>query len=387
MPKKEKEVVRETSKQKKKPQKIEYPSTVFKDRYRIDILIPLYLDELVRNNKPVYKDKLPDKAVTGVNFYEGIKLAADSLTRLGYKVDIYVHDITQPALSPEMLVKSESLATSDLIIGLVQYGQIHVIADLAKKQHINFISVLSPSDGDVKNNPYFTMLQPTLELHCRKIRQQADKQHGDEQILLLYRTDNYVDSLAYSYMNGGEHIREMAVSPSLKTEQLRQRLDSNKNNIIIIPIVDVDAADVVLQVLHDSFTAYRMEVYGMPSWKSLSTIRKPDAYSNIAVNFSSPFYFDASTPIVQSVSYAYKKDFGGKANEMVFRGYETLFWYAMLLQRYGTVFNLKQNDHSGTLFTEFDVKPQWNRQQDLLYNENEHVYIYWYQGGSYMIVP
>ncbi len=70
---------------------------------------------------------------------------------------------------------------------------------------------------------------------------------------------------------------------------------------------------------------------------------------------------------------------------MVFRGYETFYWYAYLLNRYGTVYNTRQSDNSAAPFTKFDIKLQWNKQQEMLYNENERLDLYRFQSGSFLI--
>jgi hypothetical protein len=43
----------------KKKRAIEYPQSIAKERYRIDVLLPLYLDELVKEDKPTFKSKVP----------------------------------------------------------------------------------------------------------------------------------------------------------------------------------------------------------------------------------------------------------------------------------------------------------------------------------------
>ena len=58
---------KKTSRKNSTPRKhdINYASTQKKDRYRIDLLASLYLDELVTGNSANYKDRLPEKAVPG----------------------------------------------------------------------------------------------------------------------------------------------------------------------------------------------------------------------------------------------------------------------------------------------------------------------------------
>jgi len=372
---------------KKKRRTLEYPASKIKSRYRVDVLLPLYLDELVKNNKPVYKDKLPEKAITGTAFYEGVKLAADSLSALGYNVDLFIHDITENGFAPDELVKGNVLEETDLIIGVLQSPQIPTLANFAKQKNINLISVLSPADADVKDNLFFTMLQPTLEKHCEKLKEYAFKKHSDQNLLLFYRNSNATDSSAAGHILSGNEqtFRKFLLNKPMQKGQVERLLDSTLTNVIFMPLVDNGFAESVLQQLSSWFPRYQFEVYGMPSWKFIANLRKADAYPNIGVNFTSPFYYDFTTGIAQVVASNHKKQFGGKISEMVLRGYEVLYWYTYLLQKYGTVYNTKQSDNAAAAFTKFEVKPQWNKQQELLYNENEHLFLYRYQSGSFLV--
>lgn len=372
---------------KKKPYSLEYPGSQLKERYRIDILAPLYLDELVKDGEKVYKDRLPEKALAGIDFYQGVKLAADSLTKLGYKLDVYVHDVTQYALSPEAMVKNGTLDESDLIIGVLQYGQLRTIAAYAKKRNINFISAFSPSDGDIKDNPYFIMVQPTLETHCRKLANYISRKFPDERKLILYRNNNSIDSIANAYLDiDSKDGFDMVLCNTIPAQAFfAAEFDSIAPNIILMPLVDANYADLILQRFNTWFPNYQFKIYGMPSWKALSSMRKPDLYPNISISFPSPFYFEPSSPLVQSIANGYKREFGGRPSELVYRGYETLFWYSSLLQRYGTLFNLKQADTEEAIFTRYDMKGEWTKQQDFLYWQNEHVYLFNYANGSYTV--
>ena len=78
-----------------------------------------------------YQVHIPDKVLPGLNFYEGVKLASDSLNHLGYNMDVYVHDITDPISSIASLINSATLDSSDLIIGAVGTQQIATLAAFA----------------------------------------------------------------------------------------------------------------------------------------------------------------------------------------------------------------------------------------------------------------
>ncbi|XZF15414.1 ABC transporter substrate-binding protein [Chitinophagaceae bacterium MMS25-I14] len=370
----------------KKDQHIDYPVSRMKTRYRIDVLVPLYLDELVKNNKLTFKEKMPDKAVPGVNFYEGIRLAADTLDKWNYKIDLYVHDVSDPQQTPEQLIGKKTLDSSDLIIGAIPTAQVTPVAKFAAAHRINFVSALSPSDGGVKDNPYFTLLQPSLQTHCEFLRSYIRKKHPGKNIVVYDHSSVAADKTALGHLDmADKSVRKINCSSLPVKEQLQKAFDSTDVNVILMPVLDNAYAESLLSQLYRFFPNYRFEVYGMPSWRSLPGLKKADAYPNVMVYFTAPYYFDYTTSSGQALLSAYKREFGGRAGEYVFRGYEVFYWYAYLLNRYGTIFNTHYSDNGSAQFTRYDVKPAWSSGNDLLYNENNHVYLYRYQSGSFMV--
>jgi hypothetical protein len=156
--------------------------------------------------------------------------------------------------------------------------------------------------------------------------------------------------------------------------------------VIVAGIIDNTYAENLLKQLNSLFPQFKFEVYGMPSWITMSSLRKTNTYPNIAVNVTTPFHYDATTPAGQQLAASYKRAYGiNKPGDMVYRGYETMFWYAFLLHRYGTIFNDKTANGITAPFTKFDIKPKWSGDNDLLYQENQHVYLYRYRDGSFSI--
>ena len=153
-------------------------------------------------------------------------------------------------------------------------------------------------------------------------------------------------------------------------------------------LMESNYAEKMLQQLYEWFPGYTFDVYGMPSWRTMSSLRKPDAYPNVAVFVTTPFYFENSTPWTQNLVDAYKTRYGSAhPGELVYRGYETMYWLSQLLKKHGAVFNEKMDDNSQKPFTKYDIKPQWDKNDNLLYLENEKLYMLRYQSSSYMVEP
>lgn len=373
---------------KKQPEKVSiYPPSVIKDRYRIDVLAPLYLSELVKDGKIVDKSKLPDKVIPSLKFYEGLVVATDTLKRLGYKFDIYVYDVSDELESPATLVNTGAFVGSDMIMGILSSKDFPLIANYAKKNNINFVSALSPSNHSVTDNPFFTMLQPTLETHCEAIEERIYKKYGNVTPLLMYRTGVSVDNIALKCFvtNNAIEFKKIACDEMPTREQMLPLLNKIGKNVILMPILNDKYAEGIIINLYHWFPDYEFEVWGMPTWDNMASLKKSDAYPNTAVYYTSPFSFDATTASGQSVANAYKKKYVGRADNMVFRGYETMFWYAYLMKKYGTIFNEHLWDTGGAPFTRFEVKPVESEDGKVMYYENKHVYLFRYQGSSYMV--
>jgi hypothetical protein len=371
----------------KKKRELVYPPTEKKARYRVDVLAPLYLSELVKDEKVTFKGKLPAKVLPGMEFYEGIKLAADTLTSFGFDVAVYVHDVTDTTGSPQELINRGGLDSTDLIIGSVPSQYVPTLAAFAKKHAVNFISAFSPSDADIKDNPYFTLLQPTLQSHCEFIVTNIKNKYPGKKPLLLYRTTIAAEQNAFNYvLNANNEVKQLPVNTLPAATQMKPLLDSVGVNVLIVTVLDNTYAEGLLQMLAESFPEYKFDIYGMPSWTTIATLKKPGVYTNMAVFVTTPFNFDVTTVAGQSLTNIYKKEYGGlKPGEMVFRGYETLYWYTYLLNKYGTIFNENLGDNGIAPFTRFNIRQKWDKQDDFLYNENQNLYLYRYLDGSYII--
>lgn len=376
-----------TSRKKKGPESLRLAPTVKKSRYRVDVLVPLYLGELVNGGKLVYKSHLPDKVFPGLNFYQGVQLAADTLDKLGYHLDVYVHDINDPKSTVDALLKGNRLDTADLIIGAVAAHQVAPLAALAKKRNINFVSTLTPVDGGVKENFYFNLVQPTLQRHCEAIRAAVRKvARPTTNLLVYYRGNVAVDLQCFHLLTKDSafaYTRVLMNTP-MPSEKLKNFLDSNTTNVIVMPIVDARYASQLLGQLGKSFPNYHFEVYGMPSWKGMNILDKQGSLPNVGVTIPSAFYFDPTTSAGKGFSDAFNEKYGGRPAVLAYRGYETLYWYAYLLQRYGTVFNDHLADNGVAPFTRFDMRLVTEDDKPLYY-ENFHVYLYRYQAGNFMV--
>jgi hypothetical protein len=366
----------------------QYPSPVKKGTYRIDVLLPLHLNQLVQNGKAVYK-RQPDYVLPTIHFYEGLKIAADTLNGLGYKIDLYVHDITDPADNIPHLLSDTSFAHTDLVIGLLQSENIPAIAAFAKANHVNFLSALSPSDAGIEDNPYFILVQPTLSTHIQQLTEYALDKYRRQPKFLFYKKNTGVQKEAHTQLEDalkGLNITSVDCSKALPPkDSLIKLFDSTVTNVVFMNIFSPSLVEPVLKTLAGLGPSYRFAIFGMPSWKVLPGLSQPGYYGTLSIFYTNPFYFERNSRPGTWLNAVYKDQHGAAAPEMAFRGYETLYWMVSLLEKYGSPFNKDIDDISAAPFTRYKIKDKWSEQNDFLYMENQHLNIFKYQNGYFTV--
>ncbi len=375
---------------KKKRPDPEYPATVFKQRYRIDYIAPFKLDDIINEDKSI-DDKMLNRAQAFVDYYKGIKLAADSLGNTNLEIDINVHDIQDSVTGVFDLIKGNDLEHSDLLLVALPAKEVQQLAEFGKNHHINVVSVYSPSDGGIVNNPYFTMIQPTLSTHCHKMKEALQKQYGKKKILFLYRDNQPLDKTGHELFADNDNalnLQLISCDNFPQKEAIAPYIDTAQKNIVLMPFMDLIYTEKMLKWLHESFPKVTFEVWGMPTWKAINSIHKKDAYPKIDIVFSQAFYFERNTKICKLLEQQYKKEFGGKPSEWVFRGYDNLFFFAGLLKKYGSIFNTGLRDNTSAVFTKYQMGFKRIHTQDpIAYNENQHVYLCRFKNGTMSLIP
>ncbi len=360
-----------------------YPASVLKGHYRVDILAAIYLDELVKGSGVTFKNKIPDKAAAGIAFYEGVQLAADSLKKKNFNIDIYIHDVASALESPDTLLKYRALDSSDLIIAAVPPQNLPAVAAFAAKKHINLVSALSPADGGVRGNKFFTLLQPSLHTHCESILQKLPQGQGN--VTLLYRNTITGEDNAYKYLT--EDTITAASWNRLNCNRLPTSIDlpdsrdTAQVQYLVMPILDPAYADSLLKVVLKNAPKGRLEIYGMPTWTALNLQKRSAANPNIVFVLPEPYYADTAGAAYKVLAEKYEAAYGGNLKDLAVRGYETMYLFGTMLKKYGTVFNPKFHDCLKSQFTKFDLTPHWDATGKFLYNENRHVYRVRYAKG------
>jgi ABC-type branched-subunit amino acid transport system substrate-binding protein len=364
-----------------------YAKATKKDRYKIALITPLYLDsfDLAKNLVP-----LPKYASPGIDFYVGGLIACDALNNMNVPLDFYVYDSKSRFMNMNTLVESDKLDSMDAIIGNVSASDLNILANFAKAKKINFISAVSPADGGQTNNPFFTLLQPRLTTHVEKIYRTVNVNEANANVIFIHRdVSNEINANNYFKNAQTANGAKNKIIPKLITleddtislEQLKESLDGTKENVIVCAILDPQVAyENLIQIQHLASLGYKIKVYGMPNWDNIKSLKDADEFPDLEVYFTTPQLLEKSTASMNYVQTEFKKRMGTNSTDMTLKATNAVYYYASLLAKNGVPFNEKMNDVSISFTTPLNILPTYESGK-FKYWENKFLYLVKYKNG------
>jgi len=343
-------------------------------RAAVAVFIPLEIDGAFNgNNYSLGNNNLPKSMLPGLDFYNGVMMAVDSLNKLNTPIDVIIIDSKQKNKDLSVILQDSSLQKVSLIIGAItSKPDTKIIADFAAIHHIPFISAIFPNDAGVTANPYFTILNPTLKTQCEAISNYLQNNFAKNTILYCKKkgaTEDYIQTII-SGSNSKQAISflNIELQDSIVFSDILPYLDSTKQNILMCGSLKESFGAALVKVLNENPT-YKTVVIGMPTWDGLKTMDMP----NVEIVYASPYYFNGNEKLLKQLTANYKLKYLGRPSDQFFKGYETMLYFTNSLFA-----------KSIPVFNSFKINPVLNtsNKSQIDYQENKNLYFFRKQNGQ-----
>ena len=133
------------------------------------------------------------------------------------------------------------------------------------------------------------------------------------------------------------------------------QLDSNRQNVVICGSLDEAFGTNLVKAL-DQTTSYQLVLIGMPTWDALRAVYKTEN-DKLEVVYSTPYRYDKSNKTVDAISQSYKLKFNGRPGYMFFKGFETMFNFTHLMNKYNPGMMQHLSDNSFEIANNFQFQP------------------------------
>lgn len=359
-------------------------------KHKIAIFVPLYLDSAFNEeNKYRYPANTFPKFINpGLEFYEGARLALDSLKKEYVPLEVFIYDTRSATESLAEQLNKPELENVELIISHCTNAETKILAEAGLRKNIPVINANLPSDGGVTGNPFFVMLNPTLRTQCESIYKHIQKYYPLNPIVIFRkkgqledRIKTYFDDFTKNTMALPLKLKYVELTDSFTLAQLRVHLDTLNQTLCLAGSLDEHfGAKLVQQLAFLKKQNYSSIVMGMPTWDGIN-FTKPE-FKGIEVIYSNPFYNSKVDKTSQSVTNYFNKKMFARPSDMVFRGYEVTFRFGRLLKQFGKEISSNLANKQTKVFTDFDIQPVLNKQNMTLdYFENKKVYFLKWEEG------
>lgn len=351
---------------------------------KIAVFAPIYLDSAFNgNNFKLSNTNLPKYLLPGLEFYNGVMMAIDSLNADGVNAEVLIYDSKQSESAiQEILTKPELAGVSLIIASFNNRNEIKPLADFALSKKIALISETYPNDGGVSENPYFVLINSTLRTHIDALYKYLQRFHSTDNLIWVKRKGTLEDMIQGFFTELQKktpslalRIKTVEMADSLNQQSLLAGLDSNRNNVLICGSLNEPFGTAIVKTLADN-KDYKGTVIGMPTWDGFKDLNKPE-YKTVEIIYSSPYHFPRTDKIAISISIKYKNKFQARPSDQVFKGFESMYHFSKLLLKHKEAFLNNLSDKSFKVFNDFDIQPiRFKRESAIAdYLENKKIYI------------
>jgi ABC-type branched-subunit amino acid transport system substrate-binding protein len=358
---------------------------------KIAVFAPLYLDSAFNgNNFKLGNTNLPKFLLPGLEFYNGVMMAIDSLNAEGVNAEVLIYDSKQSESAiQEILSKPELEGVSLIIASFNNRNEIKALADFALSRKIALISETYPNDGGVTENPYFVLVNSTLRTHIDALYKYLQRVHSTDNLIWIKRKGALEDMIQSFFTELQKktpslalRIKTVEMVDSLNQQTLLTSLDSNRNNVLICGSLNEPFGTAIVKTLADN-KDYKGTVIGMPTWDGFKDLAKPE-YKGIEIIYSSPYHFPRTDKISISISNKYRNKFQARPSDQVFKGFESMYHFSKLLIKHKEAFLNNLSNKSFKVFNDFDIQPiRFKRDNPIPdYLENKKIYILKKQDGQ-----
>ncbi|HVF82298.1 MAG TPA: ABC transporter substrate-binding protein [Flavisolibacter sp.] len=359
-------------------------------RHKIAVFTPLYLDSAFSySGNYTFNKTFPRFLNAGVEFYQGVQAALDSLQKTGAPLEVFIYDSRASAISLSQQLNAPELAGVEMIIAQANPAETKLLADVALAKKIPLISASLPNDAGIVANPYFVVLNTTLQGHIEGLYQLLQKSYALDRIIIFRKPGQQEDAIKTNFIEYGKatasvplNIKFVDVGDNFSSQLLAAQMDSTKRNIIISGSMEESFGAKLASRLAPLAQTYPTMLIGMPTWDNVNFNRSE--FKGLDIVYSTPFFYNRLTSLESKLAKDFEKAISSRPTDMYFRGYETMMRFALLLLDTSKDVASNLTRKGNAIFTKFDIQPVFKDKKNMTldYFENKNLYFIRVSGGA-----
>lgn len=299
----------------------------------IAMILPLGLDHL----KPGAKYTSPGltKANMSVEYYQGFKLALDSLTAGGNSFKLRLYDSKDEAMQARSLGLNPNVKNSDLIVGPVFPDGMKVFTEVLNTKS-PVVSPLSPASPATINKNNLVTVIPPLEYHGWGAAQYINEKLKPKKIFILRSGFSQEQDYVRGFKNATDSLSNKKVKVTIVTISKGQlaglipQLSKKEQNIFVVAATDQMFLTVTLKSLDTLSRHYPVTLFGHPSWEKFSFL-KVDILQRLKTHITSANQIDYKSDASIEFVRVYHRLYHVEPTEFAIKGFDEGMYFGRQL--------------------------------------------------------
>lgn len=355
-----------------------------RERYHVALLIPLYLDEIgnISTTPEGAAKARKSKALAFLPFYEGFKIAVDSLVNhYGLRLDLTVIDVTENTGTAQNAINQLEGKDLDMIIGPFFSKSFDVVQEYAGSHGIVIVNPMSARESIIVDKPNVVKVKPGASEQLLQLASLVNQYYGDANVSILCQKSAAEDSP--DYLDQMEHVLNLAINAEkvMTTDEFRDyvrnertsegqmlsvsdsaglladsvrfenvvgryvyessdlstfnnKLSKSKDNVVVAYGNSNVYATQMLNKLNKTAQGHHLTLVAFSDWTGLEKLLVENLLSVNAIYFSDAFV-DYNSPEVKQFVLKYRSRYTCDPTEYAFCGFDIAWHFMNVLMRYG----------------------------------------------------
>ncbi len=308
------------------------------DQSKVAELFPDY----VRSVNVLYHETVPF-----LEFYEGARLAVDSLVRAGISVNLNVYDTERNTDRVRQIIQSSEFQNIDLIIGPVYPEIMRIVSDWARINKVNIVSPLTSRSEFLANNPYLFQVTPSARVEleqasvfitnfpCSNFVFIHNNDPFERETVEAFKS-NIFRHFYYSSDFDDLVFKEVVFADA--SVNIEQSLVAGEKNIVIIPSSNQAFVSDMLIRLNILSRMYDITIFGLNDWQRFANL-EVEYLHNLELHYASPFFIDYKDQNVKNFLKRFRNQYKTEPSHYGFQGYDIMFYFLEAMKNYGPEFH------------------------------------------------
>jgi ABC-type branched-subunit amino acid transport system substrate-binding protein len=365
-----------------------------KSNYEISLLVPLNSDQYTSLD-----GYLDAKLVRFMQYYGGMRIAADEVQQMGLPVKFRSYDTESSMSQLNSILKDPIVRRSDVIVGPYEKDNLEEVAGFGLENEMFVVSPWLPAFNIETENPYFIQVVPGLNTHAEAIMDFIGTSFTSKKIFLVARNNpTEIQRLALFKNNPKVKFEDLIIddeSIDLSRTNLGFLLDDPDGTVFVMPYYsrsDEDFVNSFMRKLHADKGNKNVIVFGLPQWTGFNNLNS-NYMESLSLHISSPDYVNTRHSSYRAFRNKFFQKYFTMPDNQAYQGYDLVMWLATTISKEGPDGLIKGTPSEFGLSSGFGMKPIFregakkpSEMKTPLYYENSKVRILRFRDQDFELV-